>query len=259
MKRLLPVCVMILCLICSGFTAAETENTATYLPGTWYCELDENGGTFGISMTFIEDGTLIMRLIDPAEHLYEEEIVILYRVEGNDLVLEANGETVTTAYMVSDDELMLAKYGMELMPLRKLSGEELVWLGSLQPKYQPGDISQAAIDYGGSEHFSHEQMDAAIEVIKNEFLSWHGCELHSIAYTSDERSAREYRYYAGSGSLGTGKNYVDGIVFISSFHSAEEDGEFPGSGLDPDQEYTGWSWILLLTEEGRWELITCGY
>ena len=25
MKRLLPVCVMILCLICSGFTAAETE------------------------------------------------------------------------------------------------------------------------------------------------------------------------------------------------------------------------------------------
>ena len=33
MKRLLPVCVMILCLICSGFTAAETENTATYLPG----------------------------------------------------------------------------------------------------------------------------------------------------------------------------------------------------------------------------------
>ena len=34
---------------------------------------------------------------------------------------------------------------------------------------------------------------------------------------------------------------------------------YPGSGLNPDQEYIGWSWILLQTEEGQWELITWGY
>ena len=71
-------------------------------------------------------------------------------------------------------------------------------------------------DDGVSERFTHEQMDAAISVIKNEFLSWYGCELHSIAYASDEKSASEYRYYAGPESRKTGKNYADGIVFTSS-------------------------------------------
>lgn len=143
--------------------------------------------------------------------------------------------------------------------VRKLFGEELVWVESLQPKYLPGDISQVTIDYGESEYFTHEQMDAAIAVIKDRFLDWYNCELHSIAYTSDEQSASEYQCYAGSESRKTGKTYVDGIVFISSFHSAAENEEHPGTGLNPDQEYTGWSWILLQTEEGQWELVTWGY
>ena len=143
--------------------------------------------------------------------------------------------------------------------VRKLFGEELVWVESLQPKYFPGDVSQVTIDYGESEYFTHEQMDAAIAVIKDRFLDWYNCELHSIAYTSDEQSASEYQCYAGSESRKTGKTYVDGIVFISSFHSAAEDEETQGAGLNPDQEYTGWSWILLQTEEGQWELVTWGY
>lgn len=114
-------------------------------------------------------------------------------------------------------------------------------------------------DDGVSERFTYEQMDAAISVIKNEFLSWYGCELHSIAYASDEKSASEYRYYAGPESRKTGKNYADGIVFTSSFHSATENEAYPGSSLNPDAEYTGYSWILLQTEEGQWELMTWGY
>ena len=243
-----------------SFHKAEWDaDAAACLLGTWYCELDEFGVTFGIAITFADDGTVIFCLIDPSNNQYEDKTAAQYRVGENSLSLESDGETVTTAFTVTDDELLLAIYGMEIMPFRKLSGEELAWFESLQPKYLPGDISQVTIDYGESEHFTHEQMDAVIAVIKDSFLDWYNCELHSIAYTSDERSASEYQYYAGSESRKTGKNYVDGIVFISSFHSAEEDEEYPGSGLNPDQEYIGWSWILLQTEEGQWELITWGY
>ena len=234
-------------------------DAASRLLGTWYSEIDELGVIYGIAMTFTDDGAVTLRLIDRASGQYEEESTAQYWVDENTLTMGSNEEISTTAFTVTDDELLLAIYGMEAMPFRKLSGEELAWVESLLPKYLPGDISQVTIDYGESEHFTHEQMDVAIAVIKEKFLGWYNCELHSIAYTTDERSAKEYQYYAGAESRKTGKNYVDGMVFVSSFHSAAEDMEYPGSGLNPDEEYTGWGWILLQTEEGPWELVTWGY
>ena len=46
--------------------------------------------------------------------------------------------------------------------------------------------SEVTIDYGHSELYSQEEMDAAIQLIKAEFSKWDGCELHKIAYSSDE-------------------------------------------------------------------------
>ena len=239
--------------------AAWDADAAARLLGTWYGEMEEYGMRMGISMAFTADGTVSLRLIDPNSHQYEEDSTAQYRVDGENLTLITNGESVTAPLTFTGEGLELSIYGVDGLTLRKLSDEEFAQMGSLQPKYKPGDTSQAIIDYGESEHFTHERMDAAIAVIKDRFLTWYGCEMHSIAYVSDERSANEYQYYAGSESRKTGKNYVDGIVFISSFHSAAEDEEYPGSGLNPDQEYIGWSWILLQTEEGQWELITWGY
>ncbi|MBE5774582.1 MAG: hypothetical protein E7337_11720 [Clostridiales bacterium] len=234
-------------------------SAAAQLLGTWYGEMEGYDMRVGISVTFTADGTVSLRLIDPVSCQYEEAGTAQYRVDGENLTLITNGESVTAPFIFTGEGLVLAIYGMEDMSFRRLSGEELAWMESLQLKYRPGDISQVTIDYGVSERFTPEQMDAAITVIKNEFLNWYGCELHSISYASDERSASEYRYYTGAKRRKTGKNYVDGIVFMSSFHSAAEDEEYPGSGLNPDYEYTGYNWILLQTEEGQWELITWGY
>ena len=41
------------------------------------------------------------------------------------------------------------------------------------------------IDYGNSELYTQEDMDAAIQVIEAEFATWEGCELHSLAYGGD--------------------------------------------------------------------------
>lgn len=255
MKRLMLICMMILCIICSDRAYAEDTDAASHLLGTWYCKLDG----FDLAITFADDDTVITREILPSSNQYGVETTEQYRVNESSLMLTGDGETVTATFKVTEDELQLAIDGMEIMTFNKLSGEELVWVESLQPKYLPGDISHVTIDYGESGHFTHEQMNAAIAVVKDKFLTWYNCELHSIAYTSDERSANEYQYYAGLESRETGKNYIDGIVFISSFHSAAENDEYPGSGLSPDEEYSGWSWILLQAEDGQWEIVTWGF
>ena len=234
-------------------------DAAARLLGTWYGEMEEYGTRIGVSMTFTADGTVSLRMIDPIGSQYEEGSTAQYRVDGENLTLITNGESVTAPLTFTGEGLVLAIYGVEGMTFRKLSGEELAQMESLPPKYQPGDTTQAVIDYGESEHFTHEQMDAAITVIKDSFLTWYGCEMRSIAYVSDERSAGEYRYYAGSESCKTGKNYVDGIVFTSSFHTPPEGQGAPRSGLQEDDEYKGWEWILLLSESGEWELVTWGY
>ena len=232
------------------------------LLGTWYCEMEEDGLMSGFSMTFADDGTVTMRLIDPYNLQYEEvaeEVTVRYRVDRDNLILEAAGETVASAFTVTESELRIAFNGMEMPAFRKLSGEELARMESMQPKYKPGDVSQAVIDYGTSEHFTKPQMDAAIAVIKEHFRVMYGCRLNSIAYTSDERSAREYQSYAGMMSRRTGKNYVDAIVFTSSFRTPPADQAYPFTGFEEDSEYSGWSWVLLLTEAGEWEIATSGY
>ena len=234
-------------------------DAAAPLLGTWYCEIEEYSIRTGISMSFAADGTATSRLIDPVKGQYEEEGTGQYWVDGECLSLKSERETVTIPFTFTEEGLKLDFYGAESTTFKKLSGEELNRLASLQPKYRPGDTSRAVIDHGSSEHFTHEQMDAAIAVIKDRFLTWYGCEMHSISYTTDERSAGEYRYYAGPERRKTGKNYVDGIVFVSSFHTPPEGQGAPYSGLDDDDEYTGWEWILLLSESGEWELVTWGY
>ena len=49
-----------------------------------------------------------------------------------------------------------------------------------------GCKSQVTIDYGTSTIYTKEDMDEAIRLIRQEFDTWKGCELHSIRYTTDD-------------------------------------------------------------------------
>ena len=163
-------------------------------------------------------------------------------------------------FTIRNDELTLLFFGVVPSIFTRLSEEEYAWWESLRPKGRLGDISHVEIDYGASEHFSREQMVAAMEIVKERFRDkYAGCELHQLSYSSDARSAWAFEYYAGRQSPKTGNTYVDGIVFLSSFHTPSEDKEAPDSDLEPDKEYIDWNWILLLTENGEWELVTWGY
>ena len=45
-----------------------------------------------------------------------------------------------------------------------------------------GDTSKVEIDYGASSVYSKAEIDSAIEIIKKQFASFEGCELHSLSY-----------------------------------------------------------------------------
>lgn len=119
------------------------------------------------------------------------------------------------------------------------------------------DMSNVKIDYGTSSLYSKEDMDAAIAVIKKQFSSFEGCQLHSLSYKSDEECSREDNL-AWMNKLEKANDnrevFTECIAFDSSFHSPKKS----SGAWEPDTEYT-WSWWLARSEGGAWKLMTWGY
>lgn len=124
-----------------------------------------------------------------------------------------------------------------------------------------GDISKVRIDYGVSEIYTQEDMDSAIEIIKEKFSRWDGCELHSIRYTDDDYCNIE-KNIKWMNDLAEGQgyepNFTQCIAFFSSFHSPKSD-EDNKTTFNTDSEYEDWSWYLARTDGGEWKLMTFGY
>ena len=120
--------------------------------------------------------------------------------------------------------------------------------------FKPGNVENANIDYGASEKYSKEDLDSAIRLVFSEFKTWSGFELYSIAYAGDEicldKDELEY-----CNSLRDGMEFVDCIIFYSSFHTPSDNGE----GFNGNEDYTGWSWYLAREADGEWQLLTWGY
>lgn len=112
-------------------------------------------------------------------------------------------------------------------------------------------LRPSSIDYGKSEIYSRQDMDDAIELIKDEFYSWRGCKLYSISYTDDSLCQRELEYCNTLADEGV--TYRECIVFRTLFRSPV----FGGGAWNPNFDYN-WSWYLARTQDGEWELLTWG-
>ena len=117
--------------------------------------------------------------------------------------------------------------------------------------------SQVRIDYGTSSLYTKADMDAAIQLIRQTFDTWDGCELHSIRYVSDENSSDKNLVWMNElgAAQGIRQDFTQCILFESSFHSPRRN----AGAWDSDREYTGWEWWLARTEDGPWQLMTWGY
>lgn len=135
---------------------------------------------------------------------------------------------------------------------RKRFGIVFLILLLLQGCSNGGDVSKVQIDYGQSSIYSREDMDSAIQKIKEEFKTWKGAKLLSVSYTDDKRAEEELSY---CNELKDGADFSECIVFESVFHSPKKD----SGAWNPDQDYTGWQWYLARSEKEDWELLTWGY
>ena len=118
-------------------------------------------------------------------------------------------------------------------------------------------IDDASIDYGKSDIYSQEDMDAAIKLIRKEFAGWKGCELHSIRYTSDDCNSEENIKWVNS--LVDGKKYTQCIKFQTDFHSPVKDEDLEKTAWEPDTEYKDYEWTLAREGNEDWELVNWGY
>ena len=113
------------------------------------------------------------------------------------------------------------------------------------------------IDYKTSSIYTKDDMDNAIQKIKEKFKSMEGCELHSLSYSSDDICTKK-ETIAWMNDLRKenydNKKFTQCIMFDSSFRSPKKS----YGNWNPDEEYK-WSWWLARSEEGQWKLMTYGY
>ncbi len=105
-------------------------------------------------------------------------------------------------------------------------------------------VKNAVIDYGDSKIYTHEDMDQAISVIKNEISNLKGYnKLENLEYAGDEMSQENIPY---CNSLSEDVEYDECIVFNSSLKTS-----LTGSN-------NHWSWYLARLKNGDWDLLTYG-
>lgn len=113
-----------------------------------------------------------------------------------------------------------------------------------------GDISRVNTHNVNSEIYSQEDINAAIDTIKKEFMmNWGGCTLTEIYYAGDD-SSKDHQDWADR------NNADEVIVLLSSFDVDSSGGD---GSLDPNSTYSDWKWILVRTDGGKWQHVDHGY
>ena len=113
-----------------------------------------------------------------------------------------------------------------------------------------GDISRVNTHNVNSEIYSQEDINAAIDTIKKEFMmNWGGCTLTEIYYAGDD-SSKDHQDWADR------NNADEVIVLVSSFDVDSSGGD---GSLNPNSTYSDWSWILVRTNGGKWQHVDHGY
>lgn len=120
----------------------------------------------------------------------------------------------------------------------------LVMLGS------GGDVSNVVMYETASNVYTQEEITSAVDVVLSEFArSWSGCTLTEIGYAGDEALSRNQDYL-------TRYDAADVLVLLSSFNVDSSGGD---GSLEPNSTYKKWSWILVRTSGGDWQLVDHGY
>lgn len=129
-------------------------------------------------------------------------------------------------------------------------------------KGQPGTMSHEAdyeydVDLGTSELYTEAARETAVNALMADFNQWVGCTMLSVRYTSDEASTDALAYCNELRDEGS-TPYTGAIVFKTDFRSPSAE-LAKGTAWEPDFVYRDYEWYLAHTNNGPWEVVTCGY
>lgn len=127
------------------------------------------------------------------------------------------------------------------------------------PAGSEAEAAAQTVDYGKSELYTTEDMDAAIALIRDQIGQWEGVELQNVRYAGDEAVTEENLAWLNSLEGADSENpFTQVIEFVTDFHvSADIDQTV--LTLEPDTDYTDYQWWLARTEGGEWQLMSMGY
>lgn len=110
------------------------------------------------------------------------------------------------------------------------------------------------IDYGTSEKYTKEELEAAVIQIKCKFAFWNNCELKSIRYAGDDAATDEK--LAEFNKQNPDAKYTKVAEFVMDFHTGENAGD---TTLESNHDYTDYQWWLASTDKDGWEIVSFGY
>lgn len=204
-------------------------------------------GNYGVGISCKTDGTtgtLLIVGIDPADFEKQDKVL-------EDLLAESG---------IALSDLSAASTAASASTSANAEAAEASSEAADAASSEAAEGTAFEVDYGTSELYSEDDIYAAIEVVMDEFTTWKGAQMQSIAYISDETSSSDVEYCNELREAKTPDEpeFDQAIVLTSSFHSPSgEDAE--GTSWEPDTDYTDWTWHLGRSDGGEWKLMSWGF
>lgn len=123
---------------------------------------------------------------------------------------------------------------------------------------QVGKTNNVVVDIGESIKFNDEEINNAINCVKEKFRDFEGCNLTKLWYDEEKSNHIIEGYFKNEkGSVNGVKKAENVIVLMSSFDvdSSGGDGSF-----NPNSTYSNWQWILRRNSKtDNWQVYDWGY
>ncbi|MHC1683059.1 MAG: DUF4829 domain-containing protein [Clostridiaceae bacterium] len=120
-----------------------------------------------------------------------------------------------------------------------------------------GKTDNVEVSIGNSDKFSENEINDAVNCVKESFKSYKGCTLTKLWY-DEEKSNQEIESYMkyGRGSV-NGVKPENVIILLSNFDVDSSGGD---GSLNPNSTYGDYNWILIRdSETGKWKVDDRGY
>ncbi len=115
----------------------------------------------------------------------------------------------------------------------------------------PGDVSNVKITSVKSDIYSEEDINSAVDVVKDYFKGFRNCTLQEVGYVGDDEP-----WLSDMQELEEKYDVDEVIILISNFYSGEHGEDI---GLEPNFPYLNYIWILERNKGGQWEHKSHGY